>query len=247
MTKPVLMILHRETSNPGRLAPLLTARGHGLDIRRVACGDPLPEETNAYAGVVIYGGPMSVNDDLDFIHQEIDFVGKLLRNETPFLGICLGAQMLAKQLGGQVYPHHRGDVEIGYYPIRATAEGAAHFPERLHVYQWHTEGFDLPNGAVALAEGERFPVQAMRVGPSAYGVQFHPELTWKMMRLWTHHGRARLALPNARPRHTHFIDRFRHDLAVRQWLNGFLDRWLSEEEPLPEASPEFLDPLPYRT
>ena len=87
-----------------------------------------------------------------------------LKEDKPFLGICLGAQMCARQLGGRVFRHPEGHAEIGYYPIRPTAAGLAvvdAWPE--YVYQWHREGFDLPAGAELLAEGDMFEVQAIRL------------------------------------------------------------------------------------
>ena len=160
---PVLIVLHQETSTPGRVGNALRALGHPLDIRRPRFGDPLPETLDRHAGAVIFGGPMSANDPDDYVRREIDWIEVPLREQRPFLGICLGAQMLAKQLGAQVAPHHEGRVEVGYYPIRPTAAGHALCPDwPEHVYHWHGEGFQLPRGAKLLAEGDDFPVQAYR-------------------------------------------------------------------------------------
>jgi GMP synthase (glutamine-hydrolysing) len=182
---PVLIILHQETSSPGRVGNALQALGHGLDIRRPRFGDPLPETLDGHAGAVIFGGPMSANDGDDFVRQEIDWIAVPLREQRPFLGICLGAQMLAMQLGARVAPHPEGRVEIGYYPIRPTLVGleiCPNWPD--HVYHWHREGFELPAGAELLAEGEDFPIQAFRSG-HAFGFQFHPDVTTAMMHRWT--------------------------------------------------------------
>lgn len=224
------MILHQEMSTPGRVGHHLITRGFSLDARRPALGDPLPDTLARHAGVVVFGGPMSANDDTDFIKREIEWMAVPLKEEKPFLGICLGAQMMARQLGARVCFHPEGLSEIGYYPIRATDAGRAltqAWPS--HVYQWHREGFDLPPGAVLLAEGDIFQVQAYRYGPAAYGIQFHPEVTHLMMCRWTTRGHARLETPGARPRETHFADRPVYDPAVRNWLGDFLDRWLAVE------------------
>ena len=122
---PVLIVLHQETSTPGRVGNALRALGHPLDIRRPRFGDPLPETLDDHAGAVIFGGPMSANDPDDFVRREIDWIAVPLREQRPFLGICLGAQMLAMQLGARVAPHPQGRAEIGYYPIRPTAAGLA--------------------------------------------------------------------------------------------------------------------------
>ena len=86
-TKPVLLVLHQEQSNPGRVAQLLQQRGIPLDIRRPRFGDPLPKTLRRHAGAVIFGGPMSANDKDDFIRREIDWLAVPLKEKKPFLGI----------------------------------------------------------------------------------------------------------------------------------------------------------------
>ena len=117
---PVLVVLHQENSTPGRVGNALRALGHRLDVRRPRFGDPLPETLDDHAGAVIFGGPMSANDPDDYVRREIDWIAVPLREQRPFMGICLGAQMLAMQLGARVAPHPEGRAEIGYYPIRPT-------------------------------------------------------------------------------------------------------------------------------
>jgi GMP synthase (glutamine-hydrolysing) len=233
MPEPILVVLHQEHSTPGRVGHVLQERGYRLDMRRPRFGDPLPSSLQGYSGAVIFGGPMSANDEDDFIRQEIDWISVPLKEKKPFLGICLGAQMLARQLGARVDHHPEGHVEIGYYPIRPTDLGrevCGSWP--AHVYQWHREGFDLPRDCALLAEGDAFPVQAFRHDGAAYGLQFHPELTQAMMCRWVTRGHERMGLPGAKPRADHFADRPVYDLAMRLWLGDFLDGWLaSREEP----------------
>ena len=223
----VLIILHQEGSTAGRVGRLLERQGVQLDIRRPACGDPLPHSMRDHAGAIIFGGPMSANDDFDYIKREIDWIGVPLGEDKPFLGICLGAQMMAKHLGATVYTHPQGMAEIGYYPIRPTQAGrtlcGGAFPE--NVYQWHREGFEMPYGCDLLAEGDTFGVQAMSHGQNAIGLQFHPEVTYAMMCKWTVRAHARMALPNAQVRTQHLDGWFQHDRAVAQWLDTFLARW----------------------
>jgi len=233
--KPVLIILHQEHSTPGRVGRFLQARGYSLDVRRPRFGDPLPQTMQGHAGAMIFGGPMSANDPDDFVRAETDWIGTALREEAPFLGICLGAQMLARHLGARVYPHEHGRAEIGYYPLALTdaghrASGLLASPWPDAVYQWHREGFDCPAGATCLATGGDFPVQAVQVGPAAFGIQFHPEVTPAMMYRWTTRAHERLALPGAQPREAHFEGWFRHDGAVANWLGAFLDDWLAKGE-----------------
>src|SRR5690242_20540360 len=95
--RPVLVVLHQESSTPGRIGNALRALGYALDIRRPRFGDPLPETLDEHAGAVILGGPMSANDGDDYVRREIDWIEVPLREQRPFLGICLGAQMRSVQ------------------------------------------------------------------------------------------------------------------------------------------------------
>ena len=224
---PVLIVLHQESSTPGRVGNALRALGHSLDIRRPRFGDALPGTLDEHAGAVIFGGPMSANDGDDYVRREIDWIEVPLREQRPFLGICLGAQMLARQLGARVAPHPQGRAEIGYYPIRPTDAGHALCPDwPEQVYHWHREGFELPVGAELLAEGDDFPVQAFQHG-QAFGFQFHPDVTYAMMHCWTTRGCERMDAPGAHPPHQHFAHRAANDVIERAWLKNFIDGWLA--------------------
>jgi GMP synthase (glutamine-hydrolysing) len=227
--KKVLLVLHQAHSTPGRIGAILTALGARLDIRRPSLGEPLPKTLAGHDGAMVFGGPMSANDDNDWMKREIDWLAVPLREEKPFVGICLGAQMLARCLGARVfsYPDRRG--EVGYFPIHPLAAGdqlcPAPFPRS--VYQWHFDGFDLPKGAELLATGgEDFPNQAYVYGRRALGLQFHPEVTYHMMCRWTTRGHERLSHPGAQPRDGHLGGWFQHDGMVADWLGEFLSMWL---------------------
>lgn len=227
MSDPILIVLHQEHSTPGRVGRLLRERGFALDIRRPRFGDPLPSSMSGHVGAIVFGGPMSANDSEPWIRREIDWIEVPLREQAPFLGICLGAQMLARQLGGRVGRHDRGHHEIGYYPLHPTAAGRSLFEWPSHVYHWHGEGFETVAGTELLARGDMFENQAFRFGPSAYGLQFHPEVTHAMMCRWTVHGHNRLDEPGAQDRHTQLSGRYQYDHQVRAWLDTFLETWLS--------------------
>ncbi|MEW6641287.1 MAG: glutamine amidotransferase [Pseudomonadota bacterium] len=234
--RPILIILHQETSTPGRVGNALRALGYALDIRRPRFGDPLPATLDQHAGAVMFGGPMSANDPDDYIRCETDWLAVPLRERRPFLGICLGAQLLARQLGARVDFHPHGRVEVGYYPIRPTEAGqtvCTAWP--AEVYQWHREGFELPSGCELLAEGDDFPVQAFRAG-SCFAFQFHPDVTTAMMHRWTTRGHERMALPGARLRTEHFAGRAVHDVAERAWLDRFLRCWLAQDQTANETA-----------
>jgi GMP synthase (glutamine-hydrolysing) len=224
----IVLVVHQEQSDPGRIGAMLAARGLTLDIRRPACGDALPERFDAIRGAVVFGGPMSANDDhLSFIRQELDWLGRVRAAGLPFLGICLGAQLMARAGGAAVAPRADDRHEIGYVEIAPTPPGRDYFPAPLSVYHWHGEGFGLPDGAVRLAASPDFPNQAVRFAPRAYGLQFHPEVTGAMMKRWQVRAAAKLVKPGAQPPAAQRAAWARHDAGVARWCEGFLDRWLA--------------------
>jgi len=218
----ILIVLHQELSSAGRVGQVLVQSGFELDIRRPPLGDNLPHTLDGHAGAVVFGGPMSANDTDEFVRRETDWLSVPLAEDRPFLGICLGAQMLVNHLGGSVRGHDDGLVEIGWYPVRPTPAGQAllHWPEM--VYQFHREGFSLPSGATLLATAETYPNQAFRYGDNAWGIQFHAELTRMMMQRWVVHGAHRFVLPGAQPGRDHLGGRMIWDVHLRQWLEEFL-------------------------
>ena len=233
--QPILIVLHQEHSTPGRVGRLLCERGHTLDIRRPRFDDELPRTLEHHAGAIIFGGPMSANDNDEWIGREIDWIGVPLREEKPFLGICLGAQMLVRHLGGRVAPRLDGQVEIGYWPITPTTAGQAMMDWPSHVYHWHQEGFEHVRGTELLAKGDTFENQALRCGTAAYGLQFHPEVTHLMMCKWTTRSGEKLCLPGTQDREAQIASRFQHDPAIRLWLDHFLDQWLEPQRALMAA------------
>ncbi|MEC9368401.1 MAG: glutamine amidotransferase [Pseudomonadota bacterium] len=224
--KPVLLIVHQEHSCPGHVANWFAANGYPIDLRRPRYGDPLPDTLEHHVGAVIFGGPQSANDPDDYIRRETDWIAVPLSEAKPFLGICLGAQMLARHLGARVGFDADGFAEMGYYPLRPTEEGRKMCAWPSRVYQWHREGFELPSGASLLAQGERFPQQAFRYGPAAFAVQFHPEITQRLIFRWTTRAGHRLVLPGAGARDTHFAGHLEHGPDQRRWLDGFLSAWV---------------------
>lgn len=227
MAKPILLVVHQDASDPGRVARLLRQRGFALDLRRPCRGDPLPTTMEDHAAAVLFGGPMSANDvGCDFIRRELDWLPVVLAGQAPLLGICLGAQMIARVLGAEVRPHPEGRHEIGYFPIHATEAGQDLFPPRMMVYHWHGEGFDLPRSATLLAEGDTFRHQAFAYGERVYGLQFHPEVTPAIQHRWLTRGAERLMLPGAQERRAQIALRGLYDRGLREWLDRFLGHWL---------------------
>lgn len=225
---PILMVLHQVHSYPGHIGHWFRDNGYPLDMRRHFDGDALPETLEHHCGAVIFGGPQSANDSLKYIREEIDWIGVSLKEKKPFLGVCLGAQMLAQHLGARVDHCPHGRVEIGYHNIKPTeaGHGLCGLPEK--VYQWHREGFDLARGATLLATTDNaYPNQAFSYGPAAFGVQFHPEITLAQVNRWSGSNPCRLLMRGARPRQSHFDDHLIHAPKVNAWLDRFLTRWVA--------------------
>ena len=184
----VLVLQHIACEPPGAFEDVLAAAG--ADIHRVELdeGEPLPSWQD-YVAIVAMGGPMSVNDDaeLPWLTAEKQAIAAAVKAGVPYWGSCLGVQLLAASLGARVYPGSQP--EVGVLPVALTDDGRSDpvfsgTPPEFLTLQWHGDTFDLPDGATLLASSPAFPNQAFRVGQTAYGVQFHVEVTEQMAREW---------------------------------------------------------------
>lgn len=224
----VLLIQHMDDGRDDRVARHLLGRGFVLDWRNPSHGGALPEPRADYAAVVVYGGIQSANDAgrHAYLHAEIDWIRDWVVAERPFLGLCLGGQLLARALGARVAPHPHGLHEVGFVPVYPTDAGRDCFPGPLHVYQWHREGFEIPAGGELLATGEVYPNQAFRVGRRAFGLQFHPEATPRMRAAWFADAGHTLDAPGAHPRERQEADARRFDAPMEAWLAALIDAHL---------------------
>lgn len=183
----VLAFRHAPLEGIGLIAAALER--HHVTCRPVDLYTPpaeVPELADA-AGLILMGGPMSVNDDLPWIRQEIAAIQSAAARGMPVLGVCLGAQLIARALGARVYPN--GEKEIGWSPLHWTAAAGsdslfAGLPNPQMVFQWHGETFDLPQGAEHLAYSDACRNQAFRARENVYGIQFHLEVTPEIVADW---------------------------------------------------------------
>jgi len=212
-----------------RASKHLAQRGYEVQWCSPGKGEALPAPGPEHAGVMVYGGAESANDDGEkpYLREELDFIEAWLETGKPFLGFCLGAQLLSRALGGRVGPHPEALYEIGYVPVQATPAADGFLDGVSHVYHWHHEGFTVPAGAELLAAGPVFPNQAFRYGANAYGLQFHPEIPVPVMTRWMNEAGHQLDQPNAHPKARQLADAERYDAALEAWMRRFLDRWIA--------------------
>ncbi len=231
MAKNILLIIHHHESTSNRVAVLLAAKGYRLHWCCPRNGDRLPGKCEDYAAAVMFGGAMSANDEdtEPYIGDEIRWLEGQLKQELPFLGICLGAQILAKVLGGRVSARADGLSELGYYPVHSTTAGETLLGERYFTFQWHSEGITLPDSAELLATGDTFATQAFRYGANAFGLQFHPEVTREVFERWMVEAPECFAWNGAQTPEQLLEGWRRHDRAIATQIGHFLDCWLDAE------------------
>ncbi len=184
----VLAVIHGEKVRAGVFGDAISARGHRLDEWSMAWGTSLPQPLDAYGAVLVFGGAMHADQEghHPWLREENFFLQRLLDLRKPVLGICLGAQLLAKAAHAHVGPAR--EPEIGWHPVELTEEAADDpvlraLPSRFDAFQWHYYAHGLPAGAVELARND-LCTQAFRLGDSAWGVQFHPEVTLAQVESW---------------------------------------------------------------
>lgn len=231
MSFTAVSIQHTPRELPDDLVSrLLKARGWQIEYFCPPEGESLPNLNDGrFDAAVVFGGLESANDSAagSTIPAEIDWVGSWLASGRPLFGICLGAQMMAMALGARVVHHPRHHHEIGFYPVTPTDAGKSFLPKAQNFYQWHQEGFELPDGSTLLAGGEAFPNQAFRFGQHAYGVQFHPEVSFDTISRWLGSG-VSIDYPGAISADQQRRDAERYLPDIEAWLSTFVDQWLSD-------------------
>jgi GMP synthase-like glutamine amidotransferase len=185
----ILIIAHDTLAPSGHLGRLLTKRRLAYRTLRLHLGDPIPSDLRRFKAIVSLGGTISAKDDelSPCFRDEVPFLRSAVVAGIPVLGICLGAQLLARALGGSV---RRAPVEErGWSTVRLTPAGErdplfAGIASPLRAFHWHQDTFVLPPGAELLATGDACRNQAFRFA-MAWGVQFHPEIDAGMIEAWS--------------------------------------------------------------
>jgi GMP synthase-like glutamine amidotransferase len=182
----VLIFRHVPFEGAGYLETALRDRGIPFDYADLYNSAAPTREPGGDQALVFLGGPMSVNDSLPYLRREEQYIRDAISRGVPVLGVCLGAQLIAKALGAKVQPNRAS--EIGWFELQFTAAASGDpLFDGLHaakVFHWHSETFDLPPGAELLASSELCTNQAFRIGDRVYGMQFHLEVTPAMIADW---------------------------------------------------------------
>ena len=185
----VLVFQHDPFEDLGFFAEVLEKQSAEYRVVRLFHGEMPAEDWQHVSALIILGGPMSVveEDSFPFLRWEKRIIRAAIDEAVPILGVGLGAQLIAATLGTPVF--HGAVKEIGWSPISITPHGQVdsllgYLPESATVFQWHGDGFELPTGAIRLASSVNYQNQAFRVGKSIYGLQFHLEVTPRMIERW---------------------------------------------------------------
>ena len=216
----ILLFLHAEHSTAGRVGRILTELGHQVVEARPCIDGYLPIALEQADALVVFGGPMSVNDPE--MASELKLIKQFLQQQKPYLGICLGAQFLNRAYGGQVVRCPTGQVQMGWHPL---GERDRRFADLDWVYQWHSEWIDPADEFRIRCKDPQGRIQAIQNGVH-WGIQFHPEVDNEMRQRWLDRAAHKLIGPGAKPAETHVTDAVEHEPSIEAWCKTFLIHWL---------------------
>lgn len=185
MSLRIAILQHEPETGLGAFGPLLEDAGVRYEVVGTTSTNALLPEPTWFDGAIALGGSLNASDPR--LHEARRWIRGAVLHGTPFLGICLGAQLLASALGAPVVRGLRPEIGVHDISLTRASDHDALFgglSNRLSVFGWHEDSFLLPRGALSLAESMAYRNQAFRWGASAYGLQFHPEIRLKDLRAW---------------------------------------------------------------
>lgn len=200
--RPVVVFRFSQAEGPGYLGDFLTGKGILWSQINVDAGEPPPSDINGFSGLVLMGGPMSVNDDLPWIPQVLDLIRQAVNRNIPVLGHCLGGQLMSKAMGGIV---DRNPIkEIGWGEVSKAGQNPSpawlgNLASSFEVFQWHGETFSIPEGATRLLESAFCANQAWLLNDRHLALQCHIEMTAPMIQAWCEIGAEEIREASASP------------------------------------------------
>lgn len=198
--KPVLIIRHATTEGPGFLADFLGEHNIPYTLIKIDQGDQVPKSAADYCGIAMMGGPMSVNDDLPWISDEIFLIRDAAKLDIPLIGHCLGGQMMSKAFGAKVSSNPVKEIGWGGVFVSENDEAKKWFGNYTSFlgFHWHGETFNLPLGATHVLSSRYCQNQAWSMGKHL-AMQCHIEMTEEMVISWCEHGEDELKFSRSSP------------------------------------------------
>ena len=233
MARPKILVFQHVPYEPlGTLDPLLKQAGFRLRYVNFGRNPGERPPLEGYVALIILGGPMNADDVTTYPHlaTELDLIQEALQRDISIMGICLGAQLLAKALGGTILAD--AGREIGWHDVELTDAGISDqvlstFGQRSQVFQWHDDVIELPPGVVHLARSERCATQAFRYGEHAYGFQFHLEADGALIERWLKVPQHQAVFADGQLDPRHIRDRIKDAIQPLMTLsNNTFSRWI---------------------
>ena len=227
-----LILQFESLDPPGLLGEHLLARGVAWDAAQIF--EPhSPFTLDGYDMLVALGGAMGANDanDYTFLDEAEDLIRRAVARGTPYLGICLGGQLLAHALGAQVRPNagrEVGLIELIIDPAASNDPLLKGVPHLIETVQFHQDTFELPPGAVLLASSALCANQIARCGDRAYALQFHPEASWQCFATWIESSYADFVGPRPAVSGETLVESVRrHDTSIRAHATTLFDNFVN--------------------
>ncbi|HEU4854022.1 MAG TPA: type 1 glutamine amidotransferase [Nitrosospira sp.] len=229
--KPVAIFRHFPIEGPGYFATFLDRHAIHWQLIKIDAGESVPADAGQFGGLVFMGGPMSVNDDLPWIRNELSLIRQAVANNIPVLGHCLGGQLMAKALGGVVSKSPVKEIGWGEASTADNQSAREWFGNlsKCEVFHWHGEIFTIPDNTTLLLSSPWCKNQAFALDKHL-GLQCHVEMTEEMVKDWCSHGAEEIASnpgPAVQPAEAMQADLSSRILALNQVADRLYAKWIN--------------------
>ena len=228
MIKKILCVSHHDEVDLGTMKEFFKKRNFQIVVIKPLNNEDLFEDISSFYGIIILGGAMNVSDTEEFpgLLKEIKWIKNIIKSDIPVLGICLGAQLIAKASDAKVGYHKDNMIEVGYKEIFIddTCKSINNLPKM--VYQLHKQGFSLPEGAEKIAYNSLFDVQAFSMKKNIFAFQFHPEIIENMILRWNSKSIEMLKKKGLQNINIQLLEHKKYSSNVKYWFETFLKNWI---------------------